>query len=77
MARPNGGRVYNVCDDAPAAQAEVVAFAADLLGVEAPPLTPIEDAALSAMGLSFYADNKRVRNHRIKDELGVVLAHAD
>ncbi|MCH7555126.1 MAG: SDR family oxidoreductase, partial [Proteobacteria bacterium] len=53
MARPNGGRVYNVCDDAPAAQAEVVAFAAELLGVEPPPLVPIEDAALSALGLSF------------------------
>ena len=77
MARPNGGRVYTGCDDAPAAQAEVGAFAAELLGVEPPPLTPIEDAALSPLGLSFYADNKRVRNHRIKDELGVVLAHAD
>ncbi|MCH7555013.1 MAG: SDR family NAD(P)-dependent oxidoreductase, partial [Proteobacteria bacterium] len=40
-------------------------------------LVPLEAAALSPLGLSFYADNKRVRNHRIKDELGVVLAHAD
>ncbi len=77
MARPNGGRVYNVCDDAPAAQAEVVAFASELLGVAPPPLVPIEDAGLSPLGLSFYADNKRVRNHRIKEELGVVLAHPD
>ena len=77
MARPNGGRVYNVCDDAPAAQADVVAFASDLLGLDPPPLVPIEDAALSPMGLSFYADNKRVRNDRIKTELGVTLAHPD
>ncbi len=77
MARPNGGRVYNVCDDAPAAQADVVAFASDLLGLEPPPLVPIEDAALSPLGLSFYADNKRVRNDRIKTELGVALAYPD
>jgi nucleoside-diphosphate-sugar epimerase len=77
MERPNGGRVYNVCDDAPAAQAEVVAFAAELLGLDPPPLVPIEEAALSPMGLSFYADNKRVRNDRIKKELGVTLAYPD
>ncbi len=77
MARPNGGRAYNVCDDAPAAQAEVVAFASQLLGVAPPPLVPIEDATLSPLGLSFYADNKRVCNRRIKEELGVVLAHPD
>ena len=77
MSRPCGGRAYNVCDDAPAAQAEVVAFASELLGLAPPPLVPIEDAALSPLGLSFYADNKRVCNDRIKDELGVVLAYPD
>ena len=77
MGRPNGGRIYNVCDDAPAAQAEVVAFAAELLGQEPPPLVPLEEAALSPMGLSFYADNKRVRNDRIKNELDVTLAFPD
>ena len=77
MACPNGGRVYNVCDDEPAAQAEVVAFASELLGVEPPPLELFEDAALSPLAQSFYADNKRVRNGRIKAELGVVLAHPD
>ena len=77
MAKPNGGRAYNVCDDEPAAQAEVVAYAAELLGVEPPPLVAIGDAALSPLGLSFYADNKRVENNRIKAELGVILAYPD
>ena len=77
MARPNGGRVYNVCDDEPASQAEVIAFASELLGMAPPPLVSIEDAALSPMGLSFYGDNKRVRNDRIKAELGVALAYPD
>ncbi len=77
MARPNGGRIYNVCDDEPAAQADVVAFASALLGVEPPPLAAFEDAALTPLAKSFYGDNKRVRNGRIKAELGVVLAHPD
>ena len=77
MARPNGGRVYNVCDDRPASQAEVVAHACALLGVAPPPLAPFDAAALTPMARSFYADNKRVRNGRIKTELGVNLAYPD
>lgn len=75
MARPNAGAVYNVCDDEPAPSSEVVAFAADLLGVEPPPLVPLAEAGLSPMGRSFYADNRRVRNDRIKRELGVALLY--
>jgi len=75
MARPNPGAVYNVADDEPAPSHEVVAYACRLLGVEPPPLVPIEQAGLSPMAASFYAENRRVRNTRIKEELGVVLAH--
>lgn len=64
--------VYNVCDDEPAPPQDVTDFACSLLGVEPPPV-PFEEAALSEMARSFYADNKRVRNQRIKNELGVVL----
>lgn len=77
MARPNPGAVYNVCDDNPAPPDEVIAYAAELLGVEPPPAVPFEQAELSDMGRSFFADNKRVRNDRIKDELGVKLAYPD
>ncbi len=77
IARPNGGRAYNVCDDRPAPPAEVVEFACELLGVEPPPLVPFDEAELSPMGRSFYADNKRVRNDRIKEELGVALEYPD
>ena len=77
MARPDGGRVYNVCDDKPAPPQDAVALACELLGVEPPPLIDYEDAELSAMAESFYADNRRVRNDRIKDELGVVLKYPD
>lgn len=75
MARPNAGAVYNVCDDEAAPPQDVVAFAAGLLGITPPPLIPFAEAALSEMARSFYADNKRVRNRRIKSELGVALAY--
>jgi nucleoside-diphosphate-sugar epimerase len=77
MAKPNPGAIYNVCDDDPAAPAEVIAYAAGLLGIELPPLVPFAQAELSDMAQSFYADNKRVRNDRIKRELGVELAYPD
>ncbi|RMD61059.1 MAG: SDR family oxidoreductase [Alphaproteobacteria bacterium] len=75
MARPDPGRIYNVCDDDPAPPADVVAHACALLGVAPPPLVPLEAAALSPMARSFYRDNKRVRNRRIKEELGVTLRY--
>ena len=77
IARPNPGRVYNLCDDAAAPPAEVIATACELLGVAPPPLVLVEAAGLSAMALSFYRDNKRVSNRRIKEELGVALAYPD
>jgi nucleoside-diphosphate-sugar epimerase len=77
LARPNRGRIYNLCDDDAAPPQEVIAHACTLLGVAPPPEIPWEEArrSLSPMALSFYADNKRVRNHRMKAELGVTLAY--
>lgn len=75
IARPRPGAIYNVCDDEPAAQEAVVAYASKLLGVEPPPLLPLAEAELSPMGRSFWADNKRVSNALIKEELGVALAY--
>lgn len=75
MARPRPGAAYNLCDDAAAPPQEVVAYACELLGREPPPLVPFEAAELSDMARSFYRDNKRVSNARIKDELGVALAY--
>lgn len=77
MAHPNPGAAYNVCDDNPAPPDEVIAYAAELLGVEPPPEVPFEKAEISEMARSFYADNKRVRNNRIKEELGVRLKYPD
>lgn len=77
MARPNPGAIYNVCDDEPAPSSDVVEHACRLLGVAPPPAVPVEAAELSPMAASFYADNRRVRNGRIKSELGVALKYPD
>ncbi len=68
---------YNVADDLPAPAHEVTAYACGLLDVQPPPLVPLEEAGLSPMGRSFYAENRRVRNDRIKRELGVTLRYPD
>ena len=49
MARPNPGAIYNVVDDEPAPQADVVALACELAGVPVPPLESVEDAGLDAV----------------------------
>ncbi len=77
IATPNPGRAYNLCDDDPAPPEAVIAHACELLGVDPPPLIPFADAELSDMARSFYRDNKRVSNARIKAELGVSLAYPD
>lgn len=73
IALPNGGAAYNCCDDEAAPPQDVIEFACHLLGEPVPPDLPFETAELSDMARSFYSDNKRVSNKRIKDELKVML----
>lgn len=73
IARPNPGAVYNVCDDDPAPAEDVLSHAAHLLGLPEPPAIPYDQANMTPMARSFYAECKRVRNDRIKTELGVKL----
>ena len=70
MEKPSPGSAYNVCDDEAAPPQDVVAYAADLLGIEPPPEVAFEDADLSDMARSFYAESKRVSNDKVKTELG-------
>ena len=65
--------IYNVTDDEPAPPQDVVAFAARLLHMPPPPAIAFEAAKLSPMAASFYAENKRVGNARLRRELGVEL----
>lgn len=75
MAKPRAGAIYNVCDDKPAPPQDVLLYAAELIGRAPPPEVPFEQAVMSEMARSFYADNKRVKNDRIKQELGVTLRY--
>lgn len=75
MAKPNPGAIYNVADDEASPSHKVIEHACELLGRPVPVLEPFDDADLSPMARSFYYDNKRVKNDRIKNELGVQLKY--
>ena len=79
MRQPNPGAAYNVCDDNPCPPQEVIGYAAQLLGMPEPPAVPFEAVAptMTPMALGFYSESKKVRNDRIKDELGVKLLYPD
>lgn len=62
--------ILNLTDDEPCPPQDVVAHAAAMLKISPPPETPFEKADLSPMGRSFYGENKRVSNARIKARLG-------
>ena len=72
LQRPHPG-IYNVCDDDPASPEDILGLAAEMLGLPPPPIVPYEQAEMTPMARSFYAENKRVRNDRIKTVLGVTL----
>jgi nucleoside-diphosphate-sugar epimerase len=76
FARPANG-VFNVADDEPAPPADPIVFAAKLLGCEPPPEIAFDEAApsMSPMALSFWQECRRVRNDKLKRELGVTLRY--
>ncbi|MBC2857882.1 SDR family oxidoreductase [Stappia sp. 28M-7] len=70
-------RIFNVTDDEPAPPQDVITYAAKLLGVAPPPEQDFETADLSPMARSFYGENKRVSNERVKRELGYTFRYPD
>lgn len=70
LQRPDPGAVYNLCDDDPAPPQDVIAHAAELLGLPVPPAIPFDQADMTPMARSFYSESKKVRNDRIKQALG-------
>jgi nucleoside-diphosphate-sugar epimerase len=79
IRHPNPGAAYNVCDDNPCPPQEVIGYAAQLLGMPEPPAVPFEvvEPTMTPMAKGFYSESKKVRNDRIKDELGVKLLYPD
>jgi nucleoside-diphosphate-sugar epimerase len=74
IARSMGG-VFNITDDEPAPPQDVIAYAAELLGMEPPPLVRWDSVQMTPMGRSFWLENKRVRNKRMTDVLGYRLRY--
>jgi nucleoside-diphosphate-sugar epimerase len=75
IERDTGHRVFNCSDDEPAPPEDVVAHAAELLGLPVPEAVTFEAADLSGMAASFWSECKRVRNDRIRRDLGVELLY--
>ncbi len=77
MLNANAGQAYNICDDLPVPSHEVIDYACKLLDIESPPLIPFDKVDLAPIHQSFYADNKRTRNDKMKKELGITLKYSD
>lgn len=75
LADESPGGVWNVSDDAPAPPQDVIAFAALVMGIEPPPEQDFAEADLSPMARSFYSENKRVSNRKLKAALGGDLTY--
>ena len=70
---PSG--IFNVTDDEPAPPQDVIAYAAQLMGIEPPPEQDFATAPMSEMARSFYSKNQRVSNRRLREVLKVDLAY--
>lgn len=77
IAQPNSGAIYNLCDNEAAPPEDVIGYAAELLGMPLPEAVDFETADMTPMARSFYAESKKVRNDRIRNELGVKLRYPD
>ncbi len=69
MQAPNPQRIYNLADGNPTPPQDVLNHAAELAGLSAPKRVAIEEADLSEMARSFYAECKRIDNSRARREL--------
>ena len=77
MRAPQPGAIYNLCDDEAAEQIDVIAHAFALLGMAPPPPIDFDEAVktMTPMQRSFWEDNRRIDNSRIKRELGLTLRY--
>jgi nucleoside-diphosphate-sugar epimerase len=75
MDKDTGLGLFNVADDEPAPPADVVAYAAELLGLPPPASIDFDAAGLTGLAASFWSESRRVRNTRIRRDLGVELLY--
>ncbi|WP_394693502.1 SDR family oxidoreductase [Hyphobacterium sp.] len=75
IARPEAAGPFNLADEMPAPQADVTAFAAELLGVDPPPVEDFDTAEMSAMMRSFFSSSRRVSSEATRAALGWTLQY--
>lgn len=75
MHQPNPGSIYNLADDYPSNPRESIEYICQKLNITPPTPVKLEDSGLSEMAKSFYSQSRRVRNNKIKTELGVKLRY--
>lgn len=66
LAEKGLGGLWNVTDDEPAPPQDVVEHAASVMKIDPPAEQDFATATLSPMARSFYGENKRVSNTRLK-----------
>jgi dTDP-4-dehydrorhamnose reductase len=75
LAYQGRNEVWNVSDDEPAPPQNVVTFAAELMGIEPPPEQTLEEADITPLARSFYAENKRAANAKLKHDFAMDLIY--
>ena len=73
MSSKSKTKIFNLSDDLPATQLDVAKFAASLLKRNCPEIVSLKSEMLSEMAKSFYKEEKKVSNKKLKDELGYKL----
>ena len=75
MKNPKIGEIYNLADDEPAPNYQLVSFACELMNIEPPELRNFEDVQLSETMANYYVSSKRVSNKKIKNDYSVKLLY--
>lgn len=75
MDKFSKGEIYNLSDDLPSPQHELISYACQLLKLPEPPLINFEDANLTSSSLLYYSSNRKISNKKIKDHYDIKLLY--
>lgn len=76
LAKSDNSGIYNISDNFPAPNQDVITYAAELMGIEPPEEVQFSDANMSPMAQAFYSENKRISNTKLLNS-GFKLAYPD
>ena len=74
MINFKNGEIYNISDDKPASNEEVIMYGIKLLGIKKPEILEVEDIK-SEMLKNFYKDSKKVSNKKMKNHFSYKLKY--